>query len=163
MASRLMTLSEIQSAYDRLARDNNMMALSAVLRIGAEQIERRGKLGFFRNMVFVAGAVALVFTFAAPFAPDSVKGSLQIWQYVAVGVCVACVAALWRVRNQMEQFIEDEQRIRVMMVETSQRIVGVPTFTPTPLSEELRGTLKNAVAHMKTQASDELTAIIDRH
>lgn len=163
MASKLMSLSEIQSAYDRLSRDNNMMALSAVLRIGAEQIERRGKLGIFRNLIFVTGVCALIFTFVAPFTPENVKRSLQIWQYVSVGLCVVSVALLWRVRNQMEQFIEDEQKIRVMMVETAQKIVGVPTFNPTPLSEELRGTLKNAVAHMRVSPSDELTAIIDRH
>jgi hypothetical protein len=44
MAARIMTISEIQSAFDRLSNDNNMRSLSAVLRIGAEQIERRGKL-----------------------------------------------------------------------------------------------------------------------
>lgn len=163
MASRLMSISEIQAAYDRLSHDNNMRALSAVLRIGAEQIERRGKLGIFRNGVIAAGVAALIFTVAAYFAPDNLKASLQIWQIVAVSLCVVCLGLLWRVRNQMEQFIEDEQKIRVMMVETAQRIVGVPTFTPTPLSEELRGTLKNAVAHVRVATSDDLTAIIDRY
>ena len=163
MASRLMTISEIQSAFDRLSNDNNMRSLSAVLRIGAEQIERRGKLGIFRNGVFAFGLLALVFTLIAPFANESLKASLQIWQIIAVVLCVASLGLLWRVRNQMEQYIEDEQRIRVMMIETSQKIVAAPTFTPTPLSEELRGTLKNAVAHMKEVPSDELTSIIDRH
>ncbi len=163
MASRLMNISEIQTAYDKLSRDNNMMALSAVLRIGAEQIERRGKLGFFRNIVIGTAVIAAVLAIAAAFVPENIKPQLQIWQIIAVVICVAALALVWRVRNQMEQFIQDEQKIRVMMVETAQRIVGVPTFNPTPLSEELRGTLKNAVAHMKAQPSEELSAIIDRH
>jgi len=163
MAAKLMSITEIQSAYERLSHDNNMRSLSAVLRIGAEQIERRGKLGIFRNGVFAAGISALIFTIAAYFAPEHLKPSLQIWQIIAVSLCVVSLGLLWRVRNQMEQFIDDEQRIRVMMVEAAQKIVGVPTFTPTPLSEELRGTLKNAVAHVRVQPSEELTAIIDRH
>lgn len=162
MASRLMSISEIQSAYDRLSHDNNMRSLSAVLRIGAEQIERRGKITMFRNIVFATGILALGFTLVAPFTPDRIKASLQIWQIVAVVLCVATLAILWRVRNQMEQFIEDEQKIRVMMVETSQRIVGVPNFTPTPLSDELRGTLRHAIAHVRMEPSEELTAIVDR-
>ena len=163
MAAKLMSISEIQSAYDRLSRDNNMRALSAVLRIGAEQIERRGKLGIFRNAVFATGIVAILFTIIAPFAPDHIKSQLQVWQIVAAALCVLSVGLLWRVRNNMEQYILDEQQIRVMMVETAQKIVGVPTFTPTPLSEELRGTLKNAVTHVRIEPSEELTAIIDRH
>lgn len=163
MASKLMTIPEIQSAFDRLSHDNNMRSLSAVLRIGAEQIERRGKLGIFRNAVFATGGLALVFTFMAPFASEQVKKSLQIWQIIAVVLCVVSVGLLWRVRSQMEQYIEDEQRIRVMMIETAQVIVAAPTFMPTPLSDELRGTLKNAVTHMKMEPSDELTSIIDRH
>ena len=162
MASKLMTIQEIQSAFDRLSRDNNMRSLSAVLRIGAEQIERRGKLGIFRNAVFATGALALVFTFMAPFASDQLKRNLQIWQIIAVVLCVAAVGLLWRVRNQMEQYIEEEQKIRVMMIETSQVIVAAPTFMPTPLSDELRGTLRNAVTHMKIEPSEELTSIIDR-
>ena len=163
MASRLMTIEEIQSAFDRLSHDNNMRSLSAVLRSGAEQIERRGKLGIFRNAVFVTAAIALAFTFYAPFANEQVKQSLQIWQIVAVVLCVASVGMLWRVRNTMEQFIAEEQHIRVMMIEASQVIVGAPNFTPTPLSDELRGTLRDAVVHMKGELSDELTSIIDRH
>lgn len=163
MASKLMSISEIQSAYDRLSRDNNMRSLSAVLRIGAEQIERRGKLGIFRNAVFATGILALLFTFIAPFTPENVKASLQIWQIIAVVLCVASLGLLWRVRGQMEQFISDEQKIRVMMVEAAQKIVGVASFTPTPLSEELRGTLKNAITHMRVEPSEELTALIDRH
>jgi hypothetical protein len=162
MASKLMTIQEIQSAFDRLSHDNNMRSLSAVLRIGAEQIERRGKLGIFRNAVFATGALALVFTFMAPFASDQLKRSLQFWQIIAVALCVVSVALLWRVRNQMEQYIEEEQKIRVMMIETSQTIVSAPTFMPTPLSDELRGTLKDAVIHMKVEPSEELTSIIDR-
>lgn len=158
-----MTIAEIQSAFDRLSHDNNMRSLSAVLRIGAEQIERRGKLGIFRNAVFATGALALVFTFAAPFANEQLKKSLQVWQIIAVVLCVVSVGLLWRVRNQMEQYIEEEQKIRVMMIEASQTIVAAPTFMPTPLSDELRGTLKNAVTHMKIEPSDELTSIIDRH
>jgi Na+/melibiose symporter-like transporter len=158
-----MTIQEIQSAFDRLSRDNNMRSLSAVLRIGAEQIERRGKLGIFRNAVFATGALALLFTFMAPFASEELKKSLQIWQIIAVVLCVGSLGLLWRVRNQMEQYIEDEQKIRVMMIEASQQIVSAPTFMPTPLSDELRGTLKNAVTHMKIEPSDELTSIIDRH
>ncbi|MBI1333426.1 MAG: hypothetical protein JST12_09320 [Armatimonadetes bacterium] len=163
MASKLMSMSEIKSAYDRLSRDNNMMALSAVLRIGAEQIERRGKIGIFKNIVIATGGIALCFSIAAFFAPDNIKPSLQIWQIVAICLMAISLGLLWRVRNNMEQFLKDEQDIRVLMVETAQRIVGVPTFNPTPLSEELRGTLRNAVAHVRVKASDELTAIIDRH
>ena len=163
MAARIMTISEIQSAFDRLSRDNNMRSLSAVLRIGAEQIERRGKLSIFRNGVFGFGVLALGFTIAAPFANEQLKKSLQIWQLVAVVFCVGSLGLLWRVRSKMEEYIADEQRIRVMMIESSQKIVESPAFTPTPLSDELRGTLKNAVAHMKEVPSDELTSIIDRH
>ena len=162
MASRLMTIQEIQSAFDRLSNDHNMRSLSAVLRIGAEQIERRGKLGIFTNAVIGSGILALVFMIAAYFAPESMKASLQIWQIVAVVVCVAALGLLWRSRNQAEQFIQEEQKIRVMMVETSQLIVVAPTFMPTPLSNELRGTLKNAVTHMKVEPSEELVSIIDR-
>ena len=163
MASRLMTIEEIQSAFDRLSHDNNMRSLSAVLRIGAEQIERRGKLGIFRNAVFATGIVAIVLAISAFFVPEHMKSALQIWQIVAVVLCVASVGMLWRVRNTMEQFIAEEQHIRVMMIEASQVIVGAPNFTPTPLSDELRGTLRDAVVHMKGELSDELTSIIDRH
>ena len=90
-----MTISEIQSAFDRLSNDNNMRSLSAVLRIGAEQIERRGKLGIFRNGVFGFGLLALLFTVIAPFSSESVKASLQIWQIVAVVLCVASLGLLW--------------------------------------------------------------------
>jgi hypothetical protein len=152
MAARIMTISEIQSAFDRLSNDNNMRSLSAVLRIGAEQIERRGKLGIFRNSVFAFGFLALVFTFVAPFiSSEELKKTVQVWQIGAVILCVASLGLLWRVRAQMEQYIQDEQRIRVMMIESSQKIVASPAFTPTPLSDELRGTLKNAVAHMKVR------------
>lgn len=163
MASKLMSISEIQTAYDRLSHDNNMMALSAVLRIGAEQLERRGKIGLFKNIVIVTAAIALLFTVGALFVPDSMKATLQIWQIVSLVICILCVGLLFRVRNNMEQFLKDESDIRVMMVETAQKIVGVPTFNPTPLSEELRGTLRNAVTHVRVKTSDELTAIIDRH
>ncbi len=162
MASRLMTIQEIQSAFDRLSQDHNMRSLSAVLRIGAEQIERRGKLGFFTNIVIGSGALALLFMIGAYFAPETMKDSLRSWQIFSVIVCVASLGFLWRSRNQAEQFIEEEQKIRVMMIEASQKIVGAPTFMPTPLSNELRGTLKNAVTHMKIEPSEELVSIIDR-
>lgn len=162
MAARLMTTQEIQTAFDRLSNDHNMRSLSAVLRIGAEQIERRGKLGIFTNAVIGSGILALVFMIAAYWAPESMKESLQIWQIIAVVVCVTALGLLWRSRSQAEQFIEEEQKIRVMIIETSQLIVGSPTFTPTPLSNELRGTLKNAVTHMKMEPSEELVSIIDR-
>ena len=157
-----MTIPEIQSAFDRLSHDNNMRSLSAVLRIGAEQIERRGKLGIFRNAVFVTGGLSIVFAVWAYFAPELMKASLQRWQIFAVVLCVVSVGLLWRVRNQMEQYIEEEQNIRVLMIEASQKIVAAPTFMPTPLSDELRGTLRNAVVHMKMEPSEELTSIIDR-
>jgi hypothetical protein len=47
------------------------------------------------------------------------------------------------------------------MVEYSQRIVGVPNFNPTPLSEELRGTLREALRKQGGGSSD-LEAIVDR-
>lgn len=157
-----MTIPEIQSAFERLSHDNNMRSLSAVLRIGAEQIERRGKLSLFRNAVFVTGGLSIVFAVWAYFAPEQMKASLQRWQIFAVVLCVVSVGLLWRVRNQMEQYIEEEQKIRVLMIEASQKIVAAPTFMPTPLSDELRGTLRNAVIHMKMEPSEELTSIIDR-
>jgi len=157
-----MTIQEIQSAFDRLSQDHNMRSLSAVLRIGAEQIERRGKLGIFTNAVIGSGIMALLFMIGAYFAPETMKESLRIWQIISVVVCVAALGLLWRSRNQAEQYIEEEQKIRVMMIEASQLIVSSPTFMPTPLSDELRGTLKNAVTHMKVEPSEELVSIIDR-
>jgi hypothetical protein len=163
MASRIMTIPEIESAYSKLSHDPNMRALSAVLRIGAEQIERRGRLGIFRNLVFVTGCLALIFTFVAatPMVPQKIKAALQIWEYVSVGVCVFSVGILWRVRAKLEVYLADQNKIRAMMVEYSQRIVGVPNFNPTPLSEELRGTLREALRKQGGGSSD-LEAIVDR-
>lgn len=165
MASKIMTISEIESAYSKLVRDPNMRALSAILRIGAEQIERRGRLSLFRNLVFIFGCLALIFTFVAatPAVPAKVKASLQIWEYVSAGFCVVCVGVLWRVRSKLELYLADQTKIRSMMVEYAQRIVGVPNFNPTPLSEELRGTLKDAIRHNSAVVGlDDLQAIAER-
>ncbi|HLO97779.1 MAG TPA: hypothetical protein VK171_04215 [Fimbriimonas sp.] len=162
MASRMMSMQEIQSAFDRLSRDNNMRSLSAVLRIGAEQIERRGKLGIFRNLVIGSGVLALAFTLVAPFAPEKMKASLQIWQIVAVVGCVASLAGLWKVRNKLEQYLEEEKNIKIMMIQASQKIVKDDSFIPTPLAEELRGTLKDAVVHSGIEVDDALSSIVDR-
>lgn len=158
----MMSMQEIQSAFDRLSRDNNMRSLSAVLRIGAEQIERRGKLGIFRNLVIGSGVLALAFTLVAPFAPEKMKASLQIWQIVAVVGCVASLAGLWKVRNKLEQYLEEEKNIKIMMIQASQKIVKDDSFIPTPLAEELRGTLKDAVVHSGIEVDDALSSIVDR-
>lgn len=163
MASKIMTTTEIESAYKKLGSDPNMRALSAVLRIGAEQIERRGRLGIFRNLVFITACLAILFTIvaASPLVPQKVKAALQVWEYLSVGVCVFSVGILWRVRSKLEAYLEDQNKIRALMVEYSQRIVGVPTFNPTPLSEELRGTLREALRKQGGGSSD-LEAIVDR-
>lgn len=158
----MMSMQEIQSAFDRLSHDNNMRSLSAVLRIGAEQIERRGKLGIFRNLVIGTGVLALLFTLFAPFAPESMKGSLQIWQIVAVIACVLSLAGLWNVRGKLEQYIEEEKNIKILMIQASQKIVKDDSFIPTPLAEELRGTLKDAVIHSGIEVDDALSSIVDR-
>lgn len=163
MASKIMTIPEIESAYTKLGSDPNMRALSAVLRIGAEQIERRGRLGIFRNLVFITACLAILFTIvaASPLVPQKVKAALQVWEYLSVGVCVFSVGILWRVRSKLEVYLQDQNKIRALMVEYSQRIVGVPTFNPTPLSEELRGTLREALRKQGGGSSD-LEAIVDR-
>jgi hypothetical protein len=163
MASKIMTIPEIESAFKKLGGDPNMRALSAVLRIGAEQIERRGRLGIIRNLVFVTACLAILFTIVAatPLVPQKVKSALQIWEYVSVGVCVFSVGILWRVRSKLEDYLADQNKIRSMMVEYAQRIVGVPNFNPTPLSAELRGTLKEALRKQGGGSSD-LEAIVDR-
>lgn len=163
MASRIMTIPEVESAFSKLSNDPNMRALSAVLRIGAEQIECRGRLGVFRNLVFVTGCLALLFTFVAatPIVPQKIKAALQVWEYLSVGICVFSVGILWRVRNKLEVYLADQNKIRALMVEYAQRIVGVPNFNPTPLSEELRGTLKEALRKQGGGSSD-LEAIVDR-
>jgi hypothetical protein len=163
MASKVMSIEEIENAFGKLTGDPNMRALSAVLRIGAEQIERRGKLSIFRNIVILTGIIALVCVFAVPFVDQKLKASLAIWEYVAVATCVISVALLWRVRNRLEQYIHEEKVIRGKMVEAAQKITGVPTFTPTPLSTELRGTLKDALRHHNGSATDELEAIAERY
>lgn len=163
MASKIMTIPEIESAYTKLGSDPNMRALSAVLRIGAEQIERRGRLGIFRNLVFITACLAILFTIvaASPLVPQKVKAALQVWEYLSVGVCVFSVGILWRVRSKLEVYLQDQNKIRALMVEYSQRIVGVPNFNPTPLSEELRGTLREALRKQGGGSSD-LEAIVDR-
>jgi hypothetical protein len=163
MASKIMTIPEIESAYKKLSNDPNMRALSAVLRIGAEQIERRGRLGVFRNLVFITACLAIIFTIVAatPLVPQKVKAALLIWEYVSVGICVASVGILWRVRGKLDAYLADQTKIRSMMVEYAQRIVGVPNFNPTPLSEELRGTLREALRKQGGGSSD-LEAIVDR-
>lgn len=162
MASRMMSMEEIQSAFERLSHDNNMRSLSAVLRIGAEQIERRGKLGIARNLVIFTGVLALAFTLAAPFAPERMKVSLQVWQILAAVACVGSLAAIWRVRSKLEQYIEEEKKIKVFMIEASQKIVKDDSFIPTPLAEELRGTLRDAVVHSGVKVDDALSSIVDR-
>lgn len=163
MASKIMTIPEVESAFGKLSHDPNMRALSAVLRIGAEQIERRGRLGIFRNLVFVTACLAILFTIVAatPIVPQKIKAALLIWEYVSVAVCVFSVAILWRVRSKLEVYLADQNKIRAMMVEYAQRIVGVPNFNPTPLSDELRGTLKEALRKQGGGSSD-LEAIVDR-
>ncbi len=163
MASKIMTIPEIESAYKKLSGDPNMRALSAVLRIGAEQIEARGRLGIFRNLVFITACLAILFTVVAatPLVPQKIKAALLIWEYVSVGVCVFSVGILWRVRSKLEVYLADQTKIRALMVEYAQRIVGVPNFNPTPLSDELRGTLKEALRKQGGGSSD-LEAIVDR-
>jgi hypothetical protein len=162
MASRVMSIAEIDTAFNKLTTDNSMRSLSAVLRIGAEQIERRGKLGIVRNLVFVTALIALVCVFAVPFVPAKVKASLAIWEYVSVGVCVISVIFLFRVRGKLEQYLDEEKQIRGKMIEAAQKIAGVPTFNPTPLSEELRGTLKDALRHHHGKGVEELQEISER-
>jgi hypothetical protein len=162
MAAKVMSIQEIETAFNKLTTDNTMRALSAVLRIGAEQIERRGKLGILRNLVILAGIVSLACVIAVPFVPAKMKQSLAIWEYVALAVCLISVGILWRVRGKLEQYLEEEKVIRGKMIESAQKIAGVPTFTPTPLSDELRGTLRDALRHHGGQGVDELQAIAER-
>jgi hypothetical protein len=161
MPSKVMSIAEIENAYSKLTRDANMRSLSAILRIGAEQIERRGRLGIFRNLVFITGAISLACVFIVPFVNARLKRSLMIWEYVAVAVCIISVLVLFRVRNKLERYLAEEKQIRGMMIIASQKIVGVPSFTPTPLSEELRGTLKDALRHHNEEVQ-ELNEIAER-
>lgn len=161
MPSKVMSIPEIENAYSKLTRDANMRSLSAILRIGAEQIERRGKLGIFRNLVIVTGFISLVCIFVVPFVDAKTKRSLAIWEYASVAVCVGSLGMLLRVRSKVEIYLAEEKQIRGMMVVASQKIVGVPTFTPTPLPDELRGTLKDALRHHDGEI-EELNEIADR-
>jgi hypothetical protein len=162
MAVKIKTIAEIDKAFDKLSGDANMRSLSAVLRMGAEQIERRGKLGFIKNLVIVTGVLSVALTLVVQFVPQKLKLQLQIWEYIFVALCVICVIILFRVRGTLEQYLEEEKRIRNMMIEASMKITKSPSFTPTPLAIELRGSLKDALRHCVTTPNDELVALAER-
>jgi len=163
MATKVMTIPEIDKAFDKLSADANMRALSAIIRIGAEQIESRGKLGFLRNGVFATGALSVILTIVVQFVPMNVRGELRMWQFVLVGICIVCLAFLWRVRTTLEQYLEEEKRIRSMMIESANKITSSPVFMPTPLSHELRGSLKDALKNSVIRPNEELIALSDRN
>lgn len=162
MAVKIKTIAEIDKAFDKLSGDANMRSLSAVLRMGAEQIERRGKLGFVKNLVILTGILAVLLTVAVQFVPQKYRTQMMIWEYVFVGLCVVCVIVLFRVRGTLEQYLEEEKRIRDMMIEAAVKITKSNAFTPTPLAIELRGTLKDALKHCVTKPNDELIALAER-
>ena len=54
-----MTIEEIQESFDRLVSDPTMRSLSAVLRIGQEQLDARGRLGKYKNIAFITGVTFL--------------------------------------------------------------------------------------------------------
>lgn len=162
MAVKVKTIAEIDKAFDKLSGDANMRSLSAILRMGSEQIERRGKLGFLKNLVIVTGILSVAITVSVQFVPERLKQQMRIWEYILVGLCVVCVIFLFRVRNTLEQYLEEEKRIRNMMIDSSMKITRSPAFTPTPLPVELRGSLKDALKHCVSTPNDELVALAER-
>jgi hypothetical protein len=158
---RFMAMEQIEASFEKMSNEPNMNSLKAILRIGAEQVEQRGKLGFWRNIAFVTGPLALIMVFVVPFVDARTKASLAIYEYIAVAICVLSVGVLFRVRGKLDQYLSEEQRIKKLMVLASQKIVGTPNFNVTPLTNELKGALKDACRHEK--ASEELRAIIDVH
>jgi hypothetical protein len=160
-SQRYKTIEEIEAAFTKLSNDANPRSLQAILRIGSEQLAERGKLGFFRNIAFAAGILTVALMIAVPFVPVKIRGTLAVWEYVLAGVCVVCVGFLWRIRNQLDQFLAEEQTIKHLVVMHAQKIVGVPGFTPTPISGDLKVMLRDAMRHEKV--APELAAIIDVH
>jgi Na+/melibiose symporter-like transporter len=160
-SKKYMSIEEIQRSFDKLSADPNPRSLQAMLRIGTEQLKERGRLGFWRNMVFVTGALSLVAVFTIPFVPVKFKDALTNWKYVFVGVCVVSVIFLFRVRSVLEQYLAEEQTVKHMLIETAQKIVSAPNYNPSPLSDDLKSTLRDAMRHEKN--TDKLQNLIDVH
>lgn len=158
-----MTIEEIKESFDRLVSDPTMRSLSAVLRIGQEQLDARGRLGKYKNIAFITGVTSLVAVFAAPAASRSriAEKNLQIFQWVCVGVCVFTVIMLLRIRNELEKNLSEENELRKMILTAAQKIHVAESFSPMPLSDEQRSTLRES---MKQEGyRGDLNDILDVH
>jgi len=140
-----MTITEVEASFERLVSDPSMRSLSAILRIGQEQINARGRLGKWRNIVFVTGVLAIGAVFTAPFLPAQWKQTMQATQVTAVVICVICVAALLPVRKNLDKHLEEERTLRKLILAAAQKIYTAPGFNPGPLSGDLQSTLRESI------------------
>ena len=140
-----MTMEDIEASFDRLVSDPSMRSLSAILRIGQEQINSRGKLGKWLNVVFLTGLLSICSVFVAPFLPQQWKPMVQSIQVAAVIICVLCVIALFRVKNVLEKHLAEEAKLRKLILTAAQKIHTAPNFNPGPLSGDLQSTLRESI------------------
>lgn len=117
-------MEKIEAQFAACAADPSMRSISAVLRIGREQISARGSLASYRWNAALFGALALLSAIVFPFVPEPWSKYLLTVAVVGGGITLVLgvgVAMVWR---DARRLVPEERRLRAMIVETVEGLLA---------------------------------------
>ncbi|CAN5562617.1 hypothetical protein BH11ARM2_BH11ARM2_37330 [soil metagenome] len=119
-------METIQTQFAACVADPSMRSVSAVVRIGREQLSARGSLGSYRWNTAFFGTLALVSALAFPFTPDPWGKYLFSAAVVGGGITVVLgigVALVWK---DAKRLVPEDRELKHLILATLEEILAKP-------------------------------------